>query len=192
MPRQTGEKTQGLTQLASHIADRLEELPPLPTYLYGHSMGALLSHALAIELEARRHIDLRGLAVGAMWAPAEHARSMARQTGGLASIAAQMGSILFDNLDDARLSSWRRTTERDWESMRTHCPALDTPLHCPVLAIGGRDDSVVSAAEMAGWQQSSQGPFIQRELPGAHLFLRDSFELTDLLAAWSSNHESTT
>jgi medium-chain acyl-[acyl-carrier-protein] hydrolase len=45
---------------------------------------------------------------------------------------------------------------------------------CPILAIGGTDDAIVSMADLAAWQAHTRRAFRQYLLPGNHFFVRDA------------------
>lgn len=47
----------------------------------------------------------------------------------------------------------------------------DSPLACPILAFGGADDRMVSAADVAAWGAQTRERFSARMFPGGHFFL---------------------
>ena len=46
-------------------------------------------------------------------------------------------------------------------------------IHCPVAAFGGDRDPLVSAADLAGWQDLVASPLTIRLFPGDHFFLQN-------------------
>jgi surfactin synthase thioesterase subunit len=56
----------------------------------------------------------------------------------------------------------------------TYRPASDRPLGAPVLALRGRDDELVSAAEAAEWSRATTGKLTTAEPDGGHMYLTEN------------------
>jgi medium-chain acyl-[acyl-carrier-protein] hydrolase len=50
-----------------------------------------------------------------------------------------------------------------------------TPLDVPLVALGGRDDQEVTAAELAAWSELTTGRFSMTLLPGGHFLIADAY-----------------
>ncbi|MCW7945641.1 hypothetical protein AAW14_27420 [Streptomyces hygroscopicus] len=169
-------------------ADRLlveltQDLGPLldgPYGLYGHSLGALVAYRLARHLVETGHRAPALVAVGAC--PAPHLPSPLLAAGTARNLTdAQLAGLLTDDasVPEALLArrDWLRATLgtlradlRLAAGLRTAEPA---PLPCPLWAFAGRDDPMVSVAQVAAWERCTSSGFHLRTVAGGHFFVRD-------------------
>ncbi|MFJ9646082.1 thioesterase II family protein [Streptomyces sp. NPDC101206] len=170
------------------LHDLLEEQPPGPYVLYGHSLGALVAYTLTRALHAAGLPLPALLAVGACPPPdAPGGPALAAEAPDDELLAVLEGfdavppgiapdvwhRFVFPVLrDDLRLAADLRAAALD--------PATGGPVPVPVLAVAGSDDPVGPAAVLGGWRAWTTGRFVLRTVPGGHFFVRDG-ELPGLL-----------
>ncbi|MFI1534046.1 thioesterase II family protein [Streptomyces anandii] len=180
--RETRTREPRLTDPTRLVADLQEDLGDLldgPHAFYGHSMGALVAHRFAQARVAAGLPAPRLLLVGACAAP-------------------QLPSALLDRTDlddltDERLMEamadeeslpevllrrpdWLRATldtlRADLLLARGLRGAPARPLPCPIQAFAGRDDRMVTVAQVDAWRHCTSAGFRLRTVPGAHFFVR--------------------
>jgi len=162
-----------IVSTAAAIAAAIAALEPVPTLLYGHSMGALLAYEVALALHRSHAVLPTQLVVGAMWAPQRHEAMMTREAGtlpGLLRALAPPGAPVADN------AQWQRAAQADLAMMQAYRPR-QASLPVPVLAVCATGDPIVSASDMRGWNTATSAGFTLHELGGDHLFLLRPGEL---------------
>ena len=164
--------------------ERLVEslLPPLASLLdervafLGYSMGALIAFELARRLRDRLGFQPRQLIVAARRAP--HLPDPLPPTYYLAEDA------LFAELQrryecvpdaiarDAELRElYLPCLRADLELTETYVCVPRPPLHCPIMAVGGRQDIIPEDA-LAAWSAHTTDACSIHTLPGGHFFLK--------------------
>jgi len=156
----------------------LSELLPLldrPFAFYGHSLGAVMSFELTRQLwlqrlpvpqvlfiASRRAPQLPSAAPGVQSFPDDELVLWLEKAGGTAP----------SSLRDPRWRKYFLPTLRADLCLSEEYPyqAAATALPCPLIAFGGRDDQVVTEAELLGWRVHSGAGFRAHLFPGGHLF----------------------
>ncbi len=164
-----------MPRLVTEIADRIEPLAAGRYAFFGHSMGGVVAHEVALELRARSgrlpaHLFVSG--VGAPGGPVDH-RSLADLSD--ADVLAELrslGGTPPELLEHPELAAQAiRVLRADSAALAAHRPRPGAPLDVPITAFGGRSDDLVPAAALRGWaRQTSRGCRI-RFFPGDHFFL---------------------
>lgn len=166
-----------LDALAAELDEQLDNAFSQPYLLYGHSMGAFISHALTLRRQRRGATLPRALILSSHRAPhippnrildpaADDevlARSLAELGGIPRELAARRGfRSRFVPLvrDDLRLCSG--AVKRD------EIEPLQVPLH---LFVGDRD-RLVPVPAMAAWAEHGTRGAELRTMPGGHFFVR--------------------
>ncbi|MFD4973844.1 thioesterase II family protein [Streptomyces sp. NPDC058424] len=152
-----------------------------PYALYGHSLGGMVAHTLTRALIDQGLPAPAFLAVGATPPPHAPALSHGDMTDErLLSFAAGLGALPRGVLA-APGSLWYRTVLPVLRDDLLLAAALRAAvladascavLPVPVLALGGRDDSVVGPSVLDGWERWTTSRFVQRTVPGDHFFVR--------------------
>ncbi|SEL97694.1 thioesterase II family protein [Streptacidiphilus jiangxiensis] len=162
------------TVTAVHSGIR-DALVPLPYALFGHSLGALLAHGVALTAaehggRAPEHLLLSGTGGPGStppvtgrdaWSDTELVEDL-REMGGTAEDVLATPELL-----DLLLPIFRA----DYALCESH--HADPPvgrLACPVTALGGADDRH-TPDDLSRWASATTGPFTCRTFPGGHFFL---------------------
>lgn len=146
-----------------------------PFALFGHSMGGLLAFELARELRRRRLPALRHLFVSATASPspvpAGRALHLFTDDQLVAELRRLGGTPLAVFREPEILGLLLPVLRADLTLCHTHHHRDESPLACPITAIGGRDDLTVPSEELLGWAAHTSGPFERMVLPGGHFYL---------------------
>ncbi|MFJ2112753.1 MULTISPECIES: thioesterase II family protein [unclassified Streptomyces] len=164
------------------LVDRL--LPALtaradgrPLALFGHSMGATLAFEVARRLEERG--ETRGpvaLFLSGRRAPHfERDGSIhLRDDPGLLREVRLLDPSTAAVLEDPELRRMVLPALRgDYRAVETYVYVPGPPLRCPVVALTGDADPLVSVEEVEGWRTYTRGPFATHVFTGGHFYLND-------------------
>ncbi len=182
--------------LVEGLVPEILALPPMPTAVLGHSMGAIVALALC-----RR---LRGL--DASWRPevlfvvGSEARRARRASGPLvgAPAAALRGFLLDAHAmpDGATPDAVADTALQDLvlPALRADLALLaaarspdEAPLRCPVRVLAGTADPFVDASDRLDWAAESDGDFAVRLFAGGHFFYAEPALAPAFLASVSGD-----
>ncbi len=157
----------------------LDALLDRPYLLFGHSMGALMAFALARALRregapaacpARRFRAARAATCRPGSAAAHAARRpLCRRAH---SPLQRHPRVLLEDVELLRL--FLPALRADLELLESYTYEVEPPLDCPILALGGTEDSRATAAELAAWQQQSTGAFQMQQFAGGHFYINDA------------------
>ncbi|WP_029013109.1 thioesterase II family protein [Niveispirillum irakense] len=164
-------------QVVDGVRAAMAPLLDRPFALFGHSLGALLAYRTALSLVAEGagapthlfcsafrapHLPLSRAPLSGL-AQADLLEELDRHGGIPAAVRAheELLSLILPVLrDDLALAEGYQ---------HDNAP----PLNCPLTALGGQEDGLVSAAELAGWADHTTGPFRRLIYPGGHFYLSD-------------------
>jgi medium-chain acyl-[acyl-carrier-protein] hydrolase len=144
--------------------------------LFGHSVGALITFELARHLERRGGPCPQRLFVSARRAP--HLPSPRRPTFSLTDRDLVRAVHDFNGtpeevLGDSQLLDLMLPVIRaDLAIDETYEYRPGPPLRCPISALGGIADAVVTRQELAAWQSHTSDRFTLRMVEGDHFFIR--------------------
>lgn len=181
LPQPGAEAKQGfaLPNLARHIAQALAQLTPLPTAIYGHSMGAMLAYPLATEMCTRGHAPPVHITVSASRPPhvplkrrkmhllpdAEFLHEV-QKLGGTPEQVMREGGLMAARLPVMRAHFRALETYAPFKS-----PSASDVLDVGMLAYGGTDDHLAEA-DIAAWKDLTRADFACAMLEGGHFFNR--------------------
>lgn len=159
-----------IAELSNDFADR-------PIMLLGHSFGALLAYALAIDMQ-RNNVPADALLVCARRGPERKGRydfsAMSDQQ--VLDKLIEMNSIPDELMQSEELLSfYLQVIIRDLVLNET-IVSTDQPLAIPLYIYAGQQDAVVSPEDIAAWQTVTTGTVVQRDFPGDHLFIMKNRE----------------
>jgi len=176
------------TDMAALVADLDQHLDPFlgkPYACYGHSMGALVAHDLAMLRQARgARLPVR-LVAGACRAPhlpAAFAAAQADPDDVLLRTMVDIGGLSPELL---KYPDWLRVslslTRGDLRLCASRTNTRIEPMPYPVDAFYGTTDPLVSEHDAAAWAPHTDAEFRSHSIPGDHFFLiRES---SDVFAA---------
>ncbi|MFC9326853.1 thioesterase II family protein [Kitasatospora sp. NPDC057015] len=176
-----------LPALAEAVARELGPRLAAPHVFYGHSMGALVAHRLAL-LRAARGLRLpERLLVGAAAAPhlgrgtaRAHGLADAELADWLVGLSARPGAVAAHFEDTDRLPGVLALLREDLRLCTTAGPggpARPVPLPCPIDVFAGERDPLVPVRDAARWSSySSSEDCTLRVIAGGHFFPRESRE----------------
>jgi len=163
--------------MAQTVADALGALPPCPTVLLGHSLGAVIAYEVAVLAQQRgagptllvvtgraaptwrrTTPPLAGLPKSALLRAIEHTYGT---MPGQQVVASELVDFLLPIIRaDLHASEGYRHRPR---------PLLE----CPILVARGRTDVSVPPASVDGWAAMGTGACRVRDFPGGHFFVFD-------------------
>jgi len=158
------------------MADVVDEVVPaiaahadLPYVLFGHSMGALVAYAVTRRLaELGLPLPMR-LFVSAHRAPHLHDRDPLHHLPDDQLVARMTHSDLA-GMDPELRALFLPMVRADITVCETWAHPATDPLPVPVTAFGGRDDELVTEAELAAWHAHTAADFAMELLPGGHFY----------------------
>lgn len=163
--------------LADLLAAFADSPKPHRIALFGHSLGAVLAYELARRLVDTPGVELVGLFASGSPHPAEQRE---RRATGLDDDAFlervnEFAGYTHEALQDPEMRELILPTLRaDVEMHESYAPATGEPLPVPVTCLRGAGDTLVSRAEAAAWERTTDRAFRAVELPGGHMYLTDS------------------
>ena len=145
--------------------------------VFGHSLGAVLAFELARLIESQALAPLAHVFVSGSPGPATRREN--RATGldderFLAKVEELSGyhHAAFD--DDTLKSMLLPTLRADVMMHENYLAGRGARIEAPIMAIRGRDDTLVSAQQAREWAGFTRSGFGYAEMPGGHIYLRDA------------------
>jgi len=165
-----------LSELVAALAAALEaDYDGTPIAFFGHSMGALVSYEVARLLRRRGKLQPICLFVSGHRAP--HLSRSGREIHELpdADLVAELsryGGIPGQVLAQPEfLRLLLPALRADLRMSGTYTYADDAPLGCPISALAGVSDPLMTAAEVQAWRRHTSADFRLHMIPGDHFFL---------------------
>ncbi|TLQ47188.1 thioesterase II family protein [Streptomyces marianii] len=171
-----------VAELADEITEVLRPLTGQPLYLFGHSLGATVAFEVARRMEADG-IELAHLFVSSRRAPDLNRNERVYERGDqeLIKQIRSLSGTAPDVFDDPDMTAMVLPAIRsDYKAAETYMYQPGPKLTCPVTALIGDADPMVSAEEATAWSQHTGGAFELRIWPGGHFYL--DAHATDVIA----------
>ncbi len=158
-----------LRDLASRITDVLVR-EPHPAALFGHSMGGLV----AFEVLCTGRVQAGRLFVSGSRPPAltRVDPGLLHDDAALVDEVLDLGGTARDLLaDDALRELVLPPLRADFRALSRYRAEPGVRVSCPISALVGDGDPLVSITDASGWADCTTGPFDLRVLRGGHFYL---------------------
>lgn len=166
-----------MSLLADALAGALRREAPVPTVLFGHSLGGLIAYEVADRLRDSPETRLAALVVAAHKAPRLGNAGPGRHLlpdRDLLRMLGELGGTPADALAEPTIRQMALSAVRaDFELDHTYRFRERPPLEIPITVFGGHADPLVSVGQLVEWRGHSTGEFRLRMLPGGHFFYND-------------------
>jgi len=166
-----------LAPIVGAVVDALAPLGDLPLVLFGHSMGALVAFEVARALRDSLSVTPARLIVSAYSAPHIPRRAAPihhlPRSQFIMEIRDLRGTPAEIFEDPELLDLLLPAVRADFAVIETYEPKTVEPLDCPVLALGGLDDSLFSHQDLEAWRENTRSKFTLHMLPGDHFFIKN-------------------
>jgi medium-chain acyl-[acyl-carrier-protein] hydrolase len=161
--------------LVEAMAQAIDPLVRTPFAIFGHSLGAWVGFALALELRRRFQVSPLGLFVSGRRAPhvPSHAPTMHRLPDALfirELVRRYNGIPDAIRQDPEMLELYLPIMRADIAVLETCVWADDPPLDCPIFAFGGVQDPSVQREALEAWRTQTTQGFALTMFPGDHFF----------------------
>jgi medium-chain acyl-[acyl-carrier-protein] hydrolase len=166
-----------MDEMSSELAQALLPLFDRPFAFFGHSMGGLISFALASHLRQLGKPLPAHLFVSAYRAPHLPSEDLLHQASDdelvrkMLSLNGTQGEVFANPELRRMLLPIFRT---DLEICETYTYTREAPLDIPLTAFGGVEDTRVSQQELEEWRKHTSKAFTLHMLPGDHFFWRNN------------------
>jgi surfactin synthase thioesterase subunit len=171
-------------RLADEIHLILLRQPPLPTTVFGHSMGASIAFEVARRLEGSGRPPVRVFVSGRR-APSAYRdeRVHLSDDAGLLAEVRRLNGTASTILDDEELLRAALPVLRaDYRAAETYWCDADVTIGSPITVLTGDDDPKTTMPEAQAWARHTIGSFDAQVFPGGHFFLTThAAEITGLL-----------
>ncbi|MFK0258990.1 thioesterase II family protein [Streptomyces sp. NPDC090445] len=191
--------TESMAELADAVSTALAALPPLPTAVFGHSMGSLAAYETVVRLARRAPASLPvHLFVSGSGAPHRARKDLPalddasliaytrRQNA--VDLAADQDPYAIPELRELLLPSLRA----DFTLLTGYRPAEPpVAVPVPVTALGGDQDAGCPVGALPTWADLTTAHFASRVFPGGHFYLQGREEAVASLVASALTTEAT-
>lgn len=171
-------------RLPDLIAALVEVLPPYldrPFAFLGHSMGALVAFELARALRREQQplpVKLWASAFRAPQIPNPDIPARTLADAELVQRIQRLGGTPPEVLQQPELLAFILPALRaDFEVLDSYRYVAEPPLACPIMALGGMQDGMISRAQLEAWREQTQAEFTLQMFPGGHFYVQTAHAL---------------
>lgn len=168
-----------LDALAETLAEDLQPWTDIPYMVFGHSMGTLIAFEFMRALRRKgcrepEHLFVSGFAAPHVRRSGDRVRN--RTDEEVCELLQDYAGTPPAVLQDEELLPWILPKVRaDFELIETYVYRDEAPFHCPITGFCGRQDPVVSTADIEAWKKQTVHHFHCYRFPGDHFFLHEHF-----------------
>ena len=165
-----------LRAAAAHIAEAIAQLDPMPTVLFGHSLGGLLCYETVSRLEAAGEAhNLRHAFFSGCLSPGYHAcKAETEEPLSDEEVIERLRRYegtpqeVFD--DPALLALFLPPLRSDFEMIAKYRPASLAAVDAPVTIFTGKNEGV-TAEQIDEWRGYARNYFSKFQFNGGHFFI---------------------
>lgn len=172
------------TKLAPLVEKITAELLPFldkPYAFFGHSMGALVSFEVARKLRREHGLLPSYLFVSGCGSPQDRrneCRYSSLPEDELIETLTRFDGAPKEVLENKELMNLMLPTIRaDFATCEDYVYAEESPLPCPIMALGGLKDQETSQTRLEGWRHQTDSSFGLRMFDGGHFFIHSAHPL---------------
>ncbi len=171
--RRTEPSLESSDALADEIFRVVSRLVDRPLALFGHSMGAVIAFELARRLQRAGRPPAVLFASGRRGPSRQRMETIhQRDDAELVRHVKALGGTDTALLDDEEVLSMILPALRsDYRAVETYRRAPGDPLNCPIVAMIGDADPMVTMDEARAWSEETTAAFELEILPGGHFYL---------------------
>ncbi|MFD7411372.1 thioesterase II family protein [Kitasatospora purpeofusca] len=161
--------------MADGIAGALRQLADVPLALFGHSMGSVVAHEVALRLDAEYGIQPLRIFVSGSEPPHLRVReTQAESDADFLDELRQLGHSSLTAIEDPMLLELVLPSIRaDYRLSADYRAVPDAPRHrAPMVAYAGAEDEGCPSEVLSAWADYTGGAFEMRILPGDHFYLQ--------------------
>jgi surfactin synthase thioesterase subunit len=161
--------TDDIGYIIDSITVELLQRPPLPTVLFGHSLGAQLAFGIATA-----HPELCStLAISAQMPPAEFQLPDRPNGRPDVDVFLRGADVPPELLEDPQTRDWLSALLASDLSLSQQAAQRyrASVVNVPLLVLGGDDDPLVSSARLRGWREHAGSDVRTRTFSGGHFYL---------------------
>lgn len=160
--------------LVSALGAAILEHVDKPFALFGHSMGALIAFELSARLAQRGLLPLHLFVSGTR--PPHFSRNEPElhrlpPESFLEELRHLNGTPLEILEDESMMSGLLPVLRADFELVETYPARARPAVYCPITALGGTEDQLVSEQQLQEWSLYTRLAFRCRLFPGDHFFI---------------------
>ncbi len=182
-----------LGELLDRLVPALKFTDPMPTYFFGHSLGALLSFEVARRSDLPCRDVLAGLVISGAAAPRLRGPTKGLHRLEDSELIAELANY---NGTPPEILAHRELMQLVLPTIRADFALVEryeyreaAPLPWPMAVFSGERDHFVSSEQIQGWRAETSGPFEVHSFAGDHFFLhshRDEVlaQLGNVLSRW--------
>lgn len=167
-----------VTPLVQTLAQGIAPYLDRPFAFFGHSLGGLVSYELAHELLRQQRpapVHLLVSAVRAPHIPSSTPASHDLPTPAFIEYLRDMNGTPEAILNNpAMMELLLPTIRADFAMSNTYIHSEKAPLACPITALCGTQDTIVSESALRAWQCYTRNTFTMHTIVGGHFFIHSA------------------
>jgi len=156
-----------------------------PFFIFGHSLGALISFKLIQSIQKHYAILPQHMIVSASKAPDLPYRR--KNLSKLDNIALKEELKIYDGIDQQVLQQpdlldlFLPIIRSDFSIIENYIHSKSTIFPFDITALSGTDDKTVNNGEIVGWSKYTTGKFEHIVFPGGHFYLKNNKKVLEII-----------